>query len=170
MRDTILEVLVVTCVVAAFAWTLPACDNGCDESDSATCFKAPNEVIVAFEVTITTGEDPTTSDIFFCWQLKSTAGWTCREMDKGTFYNDFSIGSTDTYHLSLGNHIAPGDLERIRIGMDESDNHHDWELTQLTVVVVTASNRDILIYHDPDIDCPFSIDEGYSYWPRECPY
>jgi hypothetical protein len=54
--------------------------------------------------------------------------------------------------------------------MEESDNHHDWDLTALHVVVETEGDRQFLIYTDPDINCPGSIDEGHSYWPLSCPY
>jgi len=152
------------------AGTLPGCDTGCSESDSATCFAAPNDAITAFEVTITTGDDPTTADIFFCYARKSVPGWTCREMDNGVFYNDFAIGATDRYRIKLSNPIAPGDLEQFRVGVEDSQSHHDWNLTALTVVVETAGGGEYAIYYDPEIDCMGSIDEGYSYWPRSCPY
>ena len=170
LRNNVSVILGLLALAVALSAALPACDTGCDESDSAYCFQAPNEWIEKFEVTITTGNDPTTSDIFFCHQRKSTAGWYCKEMDRAVFYNDFAIGATDTYKLKLDTAIAPGDLERIRIGLPESDNHHDWAPTALTVVVVTDTGGEYLIYHDEDINCDQSVDEGYSYWPRECPY
>jgi hypothetical protein len=157
-------------LVCALAAGIPACNNDCSESDSATCFPAPNEQIVGFHVTVKTDDDPTTSDVFFCYQRKSTAGWSCKEMDHGGFHNDYQSGETDHYKLSLQHPIAPGDFERFRLAMEESNNHHDWNLAQLTVVAVTAGGRKILVYHDEDIDCPEAIDEGQSYWPRECPY
>ena len=162
--------VLVTCVLFALAAMLPACDTDCSEADSATCFPAPNDSITAFEVTITTGDDPTTSDIFFCYARKSVPGWICREMDNGELYNDFAKGATDRYRFGVDPAIAPGDLEQFRIGMDESENHHDWNLTALTVLVETAGDRQFLIYTDSDINCPNSIDEGKSYWPRSCPY
>jgi hypothetical protein len=161
----------VACVLVLFAAALPACDTDCSEADSATCFPAPNDLITAFEVTITTGNDPTTSDIFFCFARKSAPGWDCREMDNGELYNDFSIGATDRYRFELSDDpVAPGDLEQFRIGMDSSDYHHDWNLTALTVVVQTPGDHQYLIYTDDDIDCGGSIDEGKSYFPRSCPY
>jgi hypothetical protein len=159
-----------TCLLAALAAALPACDTDCSEADSATCFPAPNAPITAFEVTITTGDDPTTADIFFCYARKSIPGWTCREMDNGVFYNDFAKGNTDRYRIGLDDPIAPGDLEQFRIGVEESQTHHDWNLTALTVVVDTSGDRLFAIYYDPDIDCMGSIDEGCSYWPRDCGY
>jgi hypothetical protein len=170
MHKIIAIVAVTACVVVALAAGLPACDSGCSEADSASCFPVPPDSITAFEVTITTGDDPTTADIYFCYARKSAPGWTCREMDNGALYNDFAIGATDTYRIGLQTPIAPGDLEQFRIEVEPSKNHHDWNLTSLTVVVETAGDREFAIYYDPGIDCLGSIDEGYSYWPRDCPF
>jgi len=170
MSKTTLAAAAAAALIALLTAALPACDTGCDEADSAVCYPTPAEGIKAFEVTITTGDDPTTSDIFFCFARKSIPGWTCREMDNGAFYNDFSTGATDRYRIGVKNPIAPGDLEQFRIAVEASDYHHDWNLTALTVVVETVDDRLFAIYHDESIDCQGSIDEGYSYWPRECPY
>jgi len=163
MKNTIL------CVIcSAVMFFANSCDVFCSDFKSAECGESPNQEIDAFEISITTGDEPTDMNIHLCWNRKSTTDRECAYLDN-EWVDDFEAWQTDTFTVGLSEPIEVGDLESFHIlnsggGFLEAS----WEIAGITLLAILPDNSTWLLYDEPEINCHNDIYEDEVYWPMAC--
>jgi len=158
-------ILLLGCFLVLLA---PACELNCPRYETAVCGELLKP-IERFEVTITTGDEGTDRDVSLCLVF-SDGDHPCIVLDE-TLHDDFEKWQTDTFNISAGRTVEPGDLLFFEIELDGGGVFDtNWEIVALTLLGITADNETILLYDEQRINCGSEIEAGDSYEPMDCEY
>jgi hypothetical protein len=143
-----------------------SCGLGCDEFASGTCGQPPAERLLSFDVTITTGDEPTDANIAFCFARKSADAWECTNLDS-ILDNDFEVGEVDQFNVEASPWVEAGDLRRMRIVNKGGGffGESGWEVAALRITGNFEQSGAVTLYDEPAIECGNRLSDGDTYEP-----